>query len=288
MLVTHMGRNDRGVSVPRICARRAAFTLIELLVVIAIIAILAAILLPVLSRAKLRAWEIQSINNLKQLQLGWIMYCDENDTKLPQNIASDSGFLTDNGLQASAQPGQPYASWVLGDVDAPPEWNNQTLLTHGLIYPYVGNVNVYKCPADISPRERDYSMNCWMDGIAPWPSACINFQRTDQLSLAKGLQPAMAFVFIEENPNTINDGYFVEDPNQPNQWIDSPAHYYINAGCLSFADGHAETRKWTDVGVLTGKSGGKTGFPANPTPPAGQDLPWIQARATLSLAAVNR
>jgi prepilin-type processing-associated H-X9-DG protein len=98
----------------------------------------------------------------------------------------------------------------------------------------------------------------------------------------------MAFVLIEENPNTINDGYFVEDPNQPKQWIDSPAHYYINAGNISFADGHSETRIWTDVGVLSGQSGGATGFAANPVPPAGQDLPWLQARTTLSLAALSR
>jgi prepilin-type N-terminal cleavage/methylation domain-containing protein len=288
MKITHRALINRVGAFSKDGNRRAAFTLIELLVVIAIIAILAAILMPVLSRAKIRATEIQSLNNLKQLQIGWIMYCDDNNGKIPQNIASDSGFLTENGLQVTAQPGQPYASWVLGDADAPPEWTNITLITHGLIYPFVGNVNVYKCPADTSVRERDYSMNCWMDGIAAWPSQCINFQRTDQLTLAKGLPPAMAFVLIEENPNTINDGYFVEDPNKPNQWIDSPAHYYINAGNISFSDGHAETRIWRDAGVLSGKSGGQTGFAASPVPPAGQDLPWLQTRTTISLAAQTR
>lgn len=276
----------RAASFSRSRARGMAFTLIELLVVIAIIAILAAILMPVLSRAKIRALEIQSLNNLRQLGYAWLLYIDENNNRLPQNIASNSGFLTENGLQTSAQPGQPNASWVLGQSDAAPQWTNNTLLTHGLIYPYVGNVNAYKSPADISPRNRDYSMNCWMDGDKPWASQCINFQIANQLNLATGLAPSMAFVLIEENPNTINDGYFLEDPNKPTQWLDTPAHYYINASNLNFADGHSETRIWSDAGVLAGQSGSDVGLTQNPNP--GQDLPWLQARTTVSLAQTSR
>lgn len=261
------------------CARGKAFTLIELLVVIAIIAILAAMLLPALSAAKMRAKGIKCLSNLRQLQLGWVMYADDNDNKIPQNIASDSGLLTENALQASAQPGQPDACWVLGQADAAPQWTNDLLITHGLIYPYVNNAGVYKCPADPTVRNRNYSMNCWMDGIKPWPVPCINFTKTTQFSLNMGLPPTMAFVFIDENPSTINDGYFVEDPSHPAQWIDSPAHYHNNGANLSFADGHAEFRKWTDVGVLSGKSGGATGFAANPV--NGPDLPWLQARTTV-------
>jgi prepilin-type N-terminal cleavage/methylation domain-containing protein/prepilin-type processing-associated H-X9-DG protein len=274
---------SRPVTCARAQVRGGGFTLIELLVVIAIIAILAAMLLPALSRSKARAQEILCLSNLKQLQLGWIMYCGDSNDRIPQNIASDSGRLTDNPLDPNSQPSEPNASWVLGDVSTSPAWTNDLLIMHGLIYSYVNSVNIYKCPTAQNPlaptvtRNRSYSMNGWMDGIAAWNSLCVNFTKTTQIVLP--LPTTMALVFIEENPASINDGYWIQNPADPAKWIDSPAHYHNNAGSMSFVDGHAESRKWTDASVLSDQFGGQNGF--SPNPSTCPDLPWVQERCTL-------
>jgi len=87
----------------------------------------------------------------------------------------------------------------------------------------------------------------------------------------------MACVFIDEDPNTINDAYFVEDPSK-NLWVDTPAHYHINGGNLSFVDGHAENRRWSDSQVLADVNKGQNGFSPDPNSP---DLRWLQARFTV-------
>lgn len=254
--------------------RRSAFTLIELLVVIAIIAILAAMLLPALSKAKSKAHSIRCLSNLKQMQLGWIMYSDDNMDRIPQNIASNSGRLASNPLDPNAQPGMPNASWALGDANS----TDNRLLTHGLIYKYITNTDLYKCPQDLEDtRNRSYAMNCWMNGIATWNSSSINFTKSTQFS--NRMPPTKAFVFLDENPNSINDGYWAQNPANRTRWIDSPAHYHNKGGNLSFVDGHAEARKWSDNNVLAGKFGGQSGFAVDPTNP--EDLAWVQERCTV-------
>ncbi len=259
-----------------------AFTLIEMLMVILVIGILASLLLPVLANGKARAQGIYCVSNLQQLQLAWVNYATDNHDKLAQNVASDSGHYATTPNQAGSQPGQPWASWVLGDASQP----DPGLITNGLIYPFMGSWKPYKCPADMKmtstkppkPTLRSYAMNCWMDGIPAWPDKipCVDFQKLT--TIGNSLSLPMALVFVEENPGTINDGYWVEDLDSTNRWIDSPAHYHVNAGGLAFADGHAEMRKWSDRNVLANYGNAQYGFPSDPK---SGDLVWVQKRCTV-------
>jgi prepilin-type N-terminal cleavage/methylation domain-containing protein len=265
-----------------------AFTLIELLVVILIIAILAALLLPTLASAKLKAQGAKCISNLHQLSVAWTSYASDNTDRIAQNIASDittatpAGIFANSGTEDQCQPGQPYASWVLGDAGNP----DVTLITHGLIYAYVGNYKCYKCPVDLKkdtagqPTHRSYSMNGWMDGKPTWandmPKALLTFTKLTEINQ---MSTAMAMVFIEENPASINDGNWIQNLNTPTRWVDDPAVFHIKACSLNFADGHAQIRPWKDTNILTGQWGSWQGMAEDPNNP--EDLQWVQARVTV-------
>ncbi len=243
----------------KIAIIRRAFTLIELLVVIAIIAILAAMLLPTLSRAKMKAQGIMCLNNTRQLTVGWVMYAHDQDDRVPNNFG-----VTETTTEVT---GQTYRNWVNNVMSWTTDSMNTNvlLIQNGVLAPYLArNLGVYKCPADNyasaaqrargwSTRTRTLSMNAffgaynsnpagdWASGKNTW----VNTYR-QWLKLTSVPQPANFFVTIDEHADCINDGYFLNnpEPNSANMWGDTPGSYHGGACGISFADGHSEIHKW--------------------------------------------
>lgn len=217
---------------------KRAFTLIELLVVIAIIAILAAMLLPALTRAKSRALRLECMNNVKQLQLCWHLYALDNNGNLVPNKAQTAQYTT--------QPD----SWICGSA---PLDDTPTNIQRSAFFPYNSTLGIYHCPSDQSKvtgksilRFRSYSMSY------PWMNGDPSFQEIVRRECEiHDPGPSLASVIWDENEQSINNGGFYISPSTVLKWEDWPATRH-NLGCtMSFADGHVEYWKWKGPWVFT-------------------------------------
>ena len=250
---------------------RAAFTLIELLVVMAIIALLAALLLPSLGKSKTQAEGVTCANNLQQLSLAWVLYAEDNGDLLVNN----------HGVPETLNKRHTWANnvedWLSSDDNT-----NLAYLADSMLGPFASrSTRIYKCPADREPapngpRIRSMSMNALV-GDPGENTNRFNPLYVQFFKMAEIRSPSGIFVFLDEQADTLNDGFFV-NKLENEAWGNLPGSYHNGGVNLTFADGHLESHHWLVPGTVQPVHKERLPGPiaANPS----TDFEWLKARTS--------
>ena len=276
------------------------FTLIELLTVIVIIAILAGLLLPVLAKARERGQGVFCLNNTRQLLLAWQLYADDHGGLLPYNLV-----MTGNGSRTALNWVNNVMTWDLNSDNT-----NVATITEASLGPYVVGVTaIYHCPSDRvlsgvqvaagwSQRVRSYSMNAMIGNAG---SASVNGYNVNNpgyrqfFKMEQIPSPTEIFVFLDEHPDSIDDGYFIDkDTSQAgyysmsgviaSEWTDLPASYHNGSAAFSFADGHAALHRWLKSTTILPSVPNAANLPIQiPSTPVGAntDFEWVMAHMSI-------
>ncbi len=273
-------------------ARRPGFTLIELLVVIAIIAILAALLLPALSKARGRAEGIYCLNNTRQLTLAWQIYADNFNGLLPYNLG-----MVGSSFRTNLNWANNVMTW-----DLSPDNTNTATLTDASLGAYVNHAtSIYRCPSDHAlssvqraagwdSRIRSYSMNAMVGNAGAFSTNGVNVNNptyTQFFNITQIPRPSDIFVFLDEHPDSIDDGYFLDKDAAVTygnynhggaEWLDLPASYHNNSTAFSFADGSASLHHWLKSSTIRPPVPNGANLPIQiPAKPADEqaDFDWV-------------
>jgi prepilin-type N-terminal cleavage/methylation domain-containing protein/prepilin-type processing-associated H-X9-DG protein len=275
--------------------RPTGFTLIELLLVIAIIAILAAILLPALSKARARAEGIACLNNTRQLALAWQLYAEDHESFLPYNLG-----MTESSSRTNLNWVNNVMTWDLSSDNT-----NPATITQASLGPYSsGAIGTYHCPSDRvlsaaqsaagwDHRIRSYSMNAMVGNAGNFSTTGVNVNNPSYRQFFKITQiphPTEIFVFLDEHPDSIDDGYFLNKDVPATagsygynglvgaEWTDLPASYHNRATAFSFADGHASLHRWLNAKTIPPPAAHAADLPIQiPSHPASEltDFEWV-------------
>jgi len=238
------------------CAQ--AFSLIELLVVIAIIAILAAVLFPVLAAAKARGQEAACLNNLREFAGAFLVYADDNGGKFVDN-------------EPLGQMPSVSNNWTLGNMAIPTQCTNAGLLERGELFPYTTQVPLYHCPADVwqtngAMHVRSYAMNSWVGsrsmetGIAAGYGMSgvtqeANYQTFKIENETAIMGASTLWIFADENEVNLNAPWWLVTMDDSQPFASFPALRHSLGYNLSFADGHAERWALRDTNTISAAAG---------------------------------